>query len=252
MLAFLANLAYNNMALINGPEWRAGGSLDWSFMSVTVVRTNRSTGKVIRRVALAATAVGVAGFIGGVVSAEGVAQHMRHYGVKPDKDDASAESGQSEAESTADDSADQDRGAEAAKAAAEAFEQKVLDALEHDDEAAAESRPTLGQRFKDSAKQLGVYGAALILGMREATRDAYDEAVADISLGIFESLARDDASSTKPQPGDVIGADGSILSGMYHPDETTRPEPPADCPKYRPTGNDGASANQVDTNSSSS
>ncbi len=214
-------------------------------MSVTV-QPKGTASKLVKRGLVVGAGIGVAAFIGGVMSAQNVVYHVEATdgGFSPDgvPDGDTSENDDEEAK---------------AKASAEAFQKSVLNAVkQHMDanEAAKDKKrkerksyldrandslaevlfdylgdklapatdnesligPLIQQAKKwtrDRVFDIGFYCAAVVMTVRDAGRASYREFMGDLAYELEKSLSG--AVDDSPQPGDVVGTDGVFMSGFY-------------------------------------
>lgn len=213
--------------------------------SVTIVQPKSTASKWVKRGLVVGAGIGVAAFIGGVMSAQNVVYHVETTdgGFSPD------------VVSDGDTSEDEEA---KAKASAEAFQKSVLDAVKQHanaNEAAKDKkrkerksyldrandslsealfdylgdklapaatdnesliRPLIQQAKKwtrDRVFDIGFYCAAVVMTVRDAGRASYREFMGDLAYELEKSLSG--TVDDSPQPGDVVGTDGVFMSGFY-------------------------------------
>lgn len=226
--------------------------------SVTIVQPKSTASKWVKRGLVVGAGIGVAAFIGGVMSAQNVVYHVKTTdgGFSPD------------VVSDGDTSEDEEA---KAKASAEAFQKSVLDAVKQHANAnevakdkkrkerksyldrandslsealfdylgdklapATDDEPLIRpliQRAKkwtrDRVFDIGFYGAAVVMTIRDTGRESYREFMGDLANELEKSLCG--AVDDSPQPGDVVGTGGVFMSGFYdHNDRAIDSTDPSD------------------------
>lgn len=214
-------------------------------MSVTIVQSKSQVSKWVKRGLLVGTGLSVAAFVGGVMSAQNVVRHVAATNgcYSPDASDDADDGDDSEAakvEASAEafqkgvldavrEHADENESVKAEKRkvrksyldrANDSLADALIDYVGDKLAPASDNEPLIKpllQRAKkwtrDRVFDIGFYGAAVVMTVRDAGRDSYREFAADLANELEKSL-RYDAVDAGPQPGDVVGADGVFMSGF--------------------------------------
>lgn len=171
-------------------------------MSVTV-QPKGTASKWVKRGLVVGAGIGVAAFIGGVMSAQNVVYHVEATdgGFSPDGvPDGERKSYLDRANDSL----------------AEALFDYLGDKLAPATDNESLIRPLIQQAKKwtrDRVFDIGFYCAAVVMTVRDAGRASYREFMGDLAYELEKSLSG--AVDDSPQPGDVVGTDGVFMSGFY-------------------------------------